>query len=354
MFRGEKTLRSGRFAVVLLLVLGVLLSGCAITQETAPEEGEEALPAEKKEHVIHVNHEMGAGTPVAATLERFAEMVEAKSNGRIQVEVYHTGELGSERQMYELMESGAVQMGLSGSALIAAVAPEYGALDMPYLFASQEHLRSVVSGPVGQELTEKILDRKGIRVLGFMDRAPRHLTTKGARVVRQPADLKGLKIRIREIPVQVEAWRALGASPVPMAFGELYTALQMGTVDAQENPVEVTYGNSFQEVQDNLMLTGHVREVQWLLISELFWKEIDEEDRNIITSAARDALTYGDQLTEEQERDYINKLAEAGMNVVELGHDEISAFQEAVKDVPSKFADKWLPGLYERIVESGS
>ena len=300
-----------------------------------------------------LNHEMGAGTPVAIALERFGKPVEERSKGEMKVRVSHRGELGSEREMFSHMKVGSIEMGLSGSALIAAVTPEYGALDMPYLFENQGHLRKVASGPTGEALKKKILERQGIRVIAFIDRAPRHLTTKGDKIVRKPEDLKGIKIRIREIPVQVEAWRALGASPVPMAFGELYTALQTGTIDAQENPVEVTYNNSFFEVQNNLILTGHVREVQWIIASEKFWAKLNERQRGIILEAAAEAAKYGDQLTWEKETDFIKKMQDKGMRTIELTPEEKKAFMERVKGVPEKFKDKWVPGLYETIVKEG-
>lgn len=300
-----------------------------------------------------VNHEMGAATPVAIALEKFGKLIEEKSNGDMKVKVFHRGELGSEREMFNHMKLGSIEMGLSGSALIAAVAPEYGALDMPYLFMSQAHIRKVVSGPTGAALQKRILDRQGIRVIGFIDRAPRHLTTKGNKIVRRPEDLKGIKIRIREIPVQVEAWRALGASPVPMAFSELYTGLQTGTVDAQENPVEVTYNNSFFEVQNNLILTAHVREEQWVIASEKFWEKLSEKQRAIILEAAEETVKYGDKLTWEKESDFIKKMRDKGIKVIELTAEENKAFMERVKDVPEKFKDKWLPGLYEAIVKEG-
>lgn len=300
-----------------------------------------------------VNHEMGAGTPVAIALERFGKIVEEKSNGEMKIKNFHRGELGSEREMFSHMKSGAIEMGLSGSALIAAAAPEYGALDLPYLFLDQAHLRRVVSGPVGDNLKKKILETQGIRVLGFIDRAPRHLTTKSGKVVRKPDDLKGIKIRIREIPAQVEAWKALGASPVPMAFSELYTALQTGTVDAQENPVEVTFSNSFYEVQKNLILTGHVREVQWIIASEVFWSKLNEKQKNIILDAVGQACKNGDTLTWEKEAEIIKKMKEKNINVIELTPEETRAFMDRVKSVPEKFKDKWLPGLYETIVKAG-
>jgi len=149
-----------------------------------------------------------------------------------------------------------------GAQLIGAVCQEFGILDLPYLWRDQEHVRKVWSGPIGQEMVQTVLQRKGIRILAALNRGPRNLTTKN-KAVKVPADLKGLKIRTIQNPVHIEAWKTLGANPVPMAFGEVFTALQQGTIDGQENPYEMIYSNSLFEVQKYMILTRHVRALIW-------------------------------------------------------------------------------------------
>lgn len=298
-----------------------------------------------------LNHDIGAQTVAAEALERFGKIVEEKSGGDMKVNIFHRGELGAEREMFNYLKTGAVEMGLSGSVVIATLAPMYGALDMPYLFSSQAHLRRVISGSIGDGLRKKIQEA-GIRVIGSMDRIPRHLMTKG-KIVRKPDDLKGIKIRVREIPVQVDAWRALGASPVPMNPSEIYMALQSGTIDAYENTLDSGYSISIWEVQKILILTGHVREVQWLMASEKFWGKLDDRQKKIITDAAQECMVYGDKLSAVQDADYIKKVKDKGMKIIELTDDEKGAFRDRIKDVPKKFEKIWLPGLYEAILKAG-
>jgi tripartite ATP-independent transporter DctP family solute receptor len=302
---------------------------------------------------VSMNHNMREGSPAADALIKFAKLVEERTKGEIKIKLFHAAELGDEVEMFNYMKLGSVELGLSGSAVIATAAPEYGALDMPYLFKDQAHLRRVIDGSIGKALMDRILQRQGIRVLGYMDRAPRHLTTKRDKVVRMPKDLRGIKIRIRQIPVQVEAWRALGASPVPMAFQEVYTALQTGTMDAQENPAEVIYTANLFEVQKNLIMTGHVREVQWPLASDKWFKKLSKKHQKILYDSATEAMKYGDKLTWDKDDYFIKGCIEKGMRKIELTDEERQAFGERVKSVPEKFKGKWKPGLYEAIVKEG-
>lgn len=298
-----------------------------------------------------LNHEM-TGTVVDESVQRMAEQIGNETDGRIQIEVHSRGELGGERDMFDLMQVGAIEMGVTGSVIVSAVAPEYGVLDAPYLFNSPEHLATVMDGPIGDELKQTILERKGIRIIGRMDRAPRHLTT-GGKEVRTPADMEGLKIRMREIPVQIQAFRDLGASPVPMAFGEVYTALQTGVLDAQENPLDIIMGTSLYEVQKTITLTGHVREVQWLVVSDIWWNNLSESDRKLIQSAADDAMQRGQDKVYSADAELVQKAKDAGLTVIELTPEERAAFSEGVSNLPNEFEDEWKEGLYQRIVAAG-
>ncbi len=322
-------------AAALALVVGAGLPGAAAAQDLK----------------ANLNHQM-TGTVIDRAVQRMAERLAEETDGRIDITVHSRGEMGQERDMFDLMQVGAIEMGVSGAAIISAVAPEYGVLDAPYLFSSPEHLHKVIEGEIGEELRQAILDNKGIRVIAWMDRAPRHVTTDGLEA-RTPEDLEGFKIRIREIPVQVEAFRMIGASPVPMAFGEVYTAMQTGVIDGQENPLAVTLGSSFDEVQDHIILTGHVREVQWLIVSETWWQSLSEEDRALILEAAKEAMAEGQAEVYADDERLVEEAKARGMTIVELTPEEKAAFQEAVADLPQKFADTWKDGLFEEIVEIG-
>ena len=297
---------------------------------------------------IQVNHEMGVGTPTARALEWFGERVTEDTDGAVQFRFFHTHELGSERETFDMLESGAVQMAVAGGQIVSALAPEFGALLLPYAFSDADHFAAALDGEVGEALHQRFLERKGNRVLGWAHRAPRHLTTSG-RAVRTPADMEGLRIRIREIPVQVEAFRALGASPVPMAFPELYMGLQMGTVAAQENPASIMVANNFHEVQDYLILTAHIREAFWWTFSEPVWQRLPEDVRAAFESNIEEAIALANQWEFEEDARWISELGARGVTVIELeGTDDFAAL---VEPVAAAFADDWEEGVFETILE---
>ena len=299
----------------------------------------------------NLNHQM-TGTVIDEAVQRMATDLGSQTEGRIELKVHSRGELGGERDMFDLMQVGAIEMGVTGSVIVSAVAPEYGVLDAPYLFNSPEHLAKVMDGTIGEGLKETLIERKGIRIIGRMDRAPRHLTT-GGKEVRTPADLSGLKIRMREIPAQIEAFRDLGASPVPMAFGEVYTALQTGVLDAQENPLDIIMGTSIYEVQKTITLTGHVREVQYLVVSDKWWQSLSQEDRALMQEAADQAMTWGQDRVYQADADLVDAAKAAGLTVIELTPEQRASFSAGVANLPQKFAGKWKDGLYQQIVEAG-
>jgi tripartite ATP-independent transporter DctP family solute receptor len=307
------------------------------------------LSAQAKDLTIRFNHTDGRGGDGFHFGERLKALAAERSNGRIVVQNFHSGQLGAEKDMYDSMQIGAIEMGRSGSLIISVAAPQYGALELPYVFRSQQHLRNVLAGPIGQAMHQEFLAKKGVRVLGLVNRGARHLTTK-SRAVKSPADLSGLKLRVPEIPVYVAAWRALGASPTPMAFPEVFTALQQGTIDGQENPLATIHGNSFADVQKFLMLTGHVRGNGWMVASERFWQSLAATERKLLQQAVDDAAAFADAEIAKQETDLRKALQDKGMQIVE---PDTKAFAEVVlREVPPRFADKWRPGLLEQILNT--
>lgn len=306
-------------------------------------------PAHARQVTIRFNHTDGTGGDGFHFSEKLKTLLAERTSGRMVVQNFHSGQLGAEKDMYDSMQIGSIEMGRSGSLIISVAAPQYGALELPYVFRSQQHLRNVLAGPIGQAMHQDFLAKKGVRVLGIVNRGARHLTTKN-RAVKTPADLAGLKLRVPEIPVYVAAWRALGASPTPMAFPEVFTALQQGTIDGQENPLGTIHGNSFQDVQKYLVLTSHIRGNGWMVASERFWQSLTEADRKLLQQAVNDASAHADEQIAKQEGELRKTLQDKGMTVIE---PDLKAFSSVVlKEVPPKFADKWKPGLLDEILKT--
>lgn len=205
----------------------------------------------------------------------------------------------------------------------------------------------VINGPIGDEIKNRLLAKRGIRTLGVSYVGERHLTANKA--IRRPKDLKGLKIRIPNIPLRKASFMALGASPTPMAFSELYLALQQKVVDGQENPLAQIVSMKFYEVQKYLMLTGHALNAEILLINEKKFQSLPENFRNILVKGAK---VFEDTQWKEYERlktAYLETLSQKGMTVVE---PDIEAFRKAVKDVPYQFEKEWGEGLYDKILKA--
>jgi TRAP-type transport system periplasmic protein len=305
-------------------------------------------PGMTQPKIINLNHTMGVNTYPDQAVKWFAEQMEQRTKGAVKVKIFSAGELGQEVEQYDAMNLGTLESALMGAQLIGAVCPEYGILDLPYIWRDQDHLRKVWAGPIGQEMKQAILQRKGIRILAAMDRGPRNLTTKN-KIVRVPDDLKGLKIRTIQNPVHIAAWKILGANPVPMAFGEVFTALQQGTIDGQENPYEMIYSNSLYEVQKYMILTRHVRAMIWFGVSEKFWKTFSPEQQKIFADTAVEAAAYNDKLLLAGDQDLEKKLQEKGMIFIK---PELEKFTEKVKAVPELFKNVWKAGLFEKIVDT--
>ncbi len=317
-------------AVVLALAATLCLSHTALAQQKT----------------LNLNHTMGVNTFPDNASKWFATEVEKRAKGGVKVKVFSAGELGQEVEQYDAMNLGTLESALMGAQLIGAVTPEFGILDLPYLWRDQEHLRKVWAGPIGQDMTRAVLQRKGIRILAVMNRGPRNLTTKN-RPVKTVDDLKGLKIRTIQNPVHIEAWKTLGANPVPMAFGEVFTALQQGTIDGQENPYEMIYANSLFEVQKYLVTTNHVRSLIWFGVSEKFWTTLSPEQQKVVSTTAVEAAAMNDKALLAGEEDLEKKLQAKGMMFVK---PDLAKFTQAVKAVPEKFKNVWKPGLFEQIV----
>lgn len=265
---------------------------------------------------------------------KFAELVEEKTNGSVIVEIYPSSTLGNDRDLIEGLQLGSIDFALVAGVLSNFYEP-YSILELPYLFKNNEHLEKVLYGEVGTQLKQDLLDNAQIRGLEFWVRGPRMLTAN--REITQADELKGLKIRVPEIPASIAAWEAMGATPTPMAFGEVYSSLQTGVIDAQENPLALIDSNKLNEVQDYLMLTNHVYGYVQLTMSDIAFQKLSEDQQKAVEEAAKEATEFENKLVYEQEEKLLQKLKDSGMKVVE---PNVDSFAEKAKTVHDKFANE--------------
>lgn len=295
---------------------------------------------------LRLGHITGESDPWHLGALKFAELVKEKTGGEIEVEVYASSMLGNDRDLIEGMQIGSVDFALPAGVLSNFYSP-YAILELPYLFRDKQHLENVLYGDVGDELKQSLLDNAEVRGLEFWMRTPRELTAN--KKIETPGDLRGLKIRVPEIPASIAAWEAMGATPTPMAFGEVYSSLQTGVIDAQENPVAFTASSKIQEVQKYMMMTDHVYGYVMLAMSEVTYQRLNESQRQAIEEAAKEATEYENQLVFEQEEQIINELKDFGTEFVEV---DKGPFEAEAKSVHERFANLYGRELYDKIINT--
>lgn len=277
---------------------------------------------------------------------KFAELVKEKSNGSVEVEIYPSSTLGNDRDLIEGMQLGSVDFALVAGVLSNFYEP-YSILELPYLFRDNDHLQKVLYGEVGEKLKQDLLSNAQIRGLEFWVRGPRELTA--SRKIEKVEDLKGLKVRVPEIPASIAAWKAMGASPTPMAFGEVYSSLQTGVIDGQENPIAFMASNKIQEVQKYLMMTNHVYGYVQLTMSDITYQKLSKDQQKAVEEAAKEATAFENELVAKQDVELLEGLKKGGMEVIEL---DTAPFMEKAKTVHAEFASKYGQELYDSIVNT--
>ncbi|THH34407.1 DctP family TRAP transporter solute-binding subunit [Aliishimia ponticola] len=273
-------------------------------------------------HVLPESHSWH----IAAT--GFADEVATRTEGRVAIEVFPSGQLGSEKEVIEGLQFGSVQAGLIGSGSFQGIEPRMGIIEMPYAWGAREQAFAALDGDLGVALAD-LLDAKGIKVLGWWENGFRNITNN-VRPIAKPEDLAGLKIRVTPDKVRLATFEGLGAEPAPLSFGELYSALQQGLFDAQENPLAIIYSASFFEVQKYVSLSEHIWGAATLTMSNATWNKISPEDQDIVMDAATNwGLKQRDMVAAAND-DLIAQLKEKGMEFNEV---DKAAFIAAVEPI---------------------
>jgi tripartite ATP-independent transporter DctP family solute receptor len=289
-----------------------------------------------KERTLKVGLQNPKGHPAVMGAEKFAEIVAAKSGGKIKVNLFPGGVLGGDAPTVSALQGGTVEMTVLNSGILASQVKEFAVYDFPFLFANAREADAVVDGPFGKGLHAKLAD-KGIIGLAYWELGFRDLTN-GRRPINKVEDIAGLKLRVIPNPINIDWVKALDANPTPLAFPELYAALEQKAVDGQENPVSVILANKFAEVQKYLALTHHQYNPQSVIISKKVWDTMSPAEKKIIQDAADEAGRYQRQASREQAASTIDQLKKAGMQVSELSPAEMAKLQVKMKPVIDKHA----------------
>ena len=297
--------------------------------------------------VIKMGHIMPADSPVDKAAHKLAELVSQRTSDRIKIEIFPASQLGSQADMYELLRMNAMQMMWAGDYVALRAVAEFRGFHWPYTFKDEAHVARFMDGPMGQTWKAEILKRTGIETLGYMIRSARHLTCN--KPVHKAEDVKGMKLRSAQNPIYIKGFGAIGFVVTPIAFGELFTALQQGVVDAQENPFDMIFGHGLYEVQKYLVLTRHQFSTYQLHANDKFFKGLSAEDQEIIRNSVKEATDFGNVLTKETEGELLEKLKKAGMTVIGPPELDVDSFRERAKDIPQDLAAEWYPGFLEAV-----
>jgi TRAP-type transport system periplasmic protein len=284
--------------------------------------------------------------PQVQMVDRISKDVKEKTSGRIDIQVFPNGQLGTGKDMMEAVGAGALQFTTDGAGALGAFLPQLSLVEAPYLWRDAAHLAKVSSAPIFAKMNEELSARRNMRMLNVTYYGKRHLTT-GSKAVNTPADMVGFKLRVPPVDVfraMAESW---GARPTPIAFPELYLSLSQGAVDGQENPLPTIQSGKFFEVQKFLILTEHIITPRMIIANEAFWKALPAADRTLLQTAFDAGAAWQDKELLSQEATLVATLKAAGMTVIQ---PDLAAWRKPVLDtVPAKFEERWGKGSFDAL-----
>jgi len=296
------------------------------------------------QQVLRLSHNAAPGNPKAEASLKFAELVQQKTNGRVKVEVGGSAQFGDDVESLTNMRLGTLAFSANSQGSTAGVVPEFGLLGLPFLFRDLNHAYKVVDGPVGTKLDEAA-NGKGLVLLALWDNGIRHVSNSKRPIVT-PEDLQGIKLRTPPDTMTLDIFKSLGANPGPLAFSELYIALQQGVFDGQENPLMNIYSSKLHEVQKYISLTGHKYETTPLLASKMIWASLSKADQQAVKEAAVEAGRFNRELSLAADADLRTKLTAAG---VQINPVDQAPFIAKTKPVYDKWAMQY-PDMVKLIV----
>jgi len=302
--------------------LGLVVAMAVVAAPIATVAADEAVTLQFSSQSVPADHHTQA-------IYKFEELVEASSDGSIQVEVFDSGSLMDQNAEQTALLRGDIDMAYTSSQWLSERVPAASIVGVPYMITDVDHLYAVMDGQVGQDIFAAAIDEAGVRPLTSLYLGTRQLNLKDVGTIMTPADLEGVKLRVPDSPSWIAMGEALGANPTPVAFSELYLALQTGTVDGQDNPLPTNFNAKFYEVTDQIVLTGHLVNDVWPTINEEIWQSLSENQQNLVTEAWIEARDFATDIALQSEADLVSFFEEEGLEVYEPDRD---AFRTHVLD----------------------
>lgn len=321
----------------IFLLTGVLVAcSSGDTQVSSDQSSDDKSPS----YTFRLAETHAPDYPTTLGDKKFAELVKEKSDGRIQIDVFPSAQLGEEKAVVEQVQLGAIEFTRVSSGILAGFNKDFGVFSLPYMFESQDHMWNYLNGKNGQSLLNSLEDSK-MKGLAYMDPGSRSFYTKEP--VKSLEDLNGKKIRVIQNEVNVEIMDALGINATPMAYGEVYSAIQTGVIDGAENNYPSYYSSKHYEVAPYYFVDKHQRVPEVLLVSSATWAKLDDKDQAIIQEAAQETIEYQIEEWNRYEKESEEKVREAGSKITEV--EDIKPFQEAVAPVIEKYREDYAEVL---------
>ena len=297
---------------------------------------------------IKLGYALATTSHYGVAAAKWQEVVEAETDGRFVFRHFPSSGLGGEREVIEGLQIGTVEATIVSSGTLSNFVPETGVFDIPFLFRALAHARTVLDGPIGQDILAKF-ESAGLVALAWGEQGFRHITNN-RNAIAAPADVAGLKLRTMENPIHITAFQTLGAAPTPMAWPEVIGALEQGTIDGQENPLSVITSAKLSEVQKYLTVSGHVYSPAMLLVAPDFWNGLSDEDKEVFKKAAAEAVVAMRGFVDNAESSGVEQLKAAGMDVGELSTEQKAAFQEALAPAYEQYYSTYGKDLIDQII----
>ena len=290
--------------------------------------------AHAQERTIKFATQNPKGHPIVMGMEKFAEIVAAKSGGKIKVNLFPGGTLGGDQQNVSALQGGTIEMVVLNAGILASQVKDFEVFDFPFMFANPQEADAVADGPAGRALLDK-LDAKNIRGLAYWELGFRQITNS-KRAITKVDDIAGLKLRVIPNAINVDWVQALGANPTPMAFPEVYPALEQKAIDGQENPLTVINANKFYEVQKFVTLTNHQYNPQAVIMSKKLWDSLSADEKKLLGDAAQEAAVFQRKASRDMMGAALDNMKKNGMTVSEFSPAEQAKLREKLKPVIDK------------------
>lgn len=325
------------FVLAVTMIFTLTACGQKETQQTTETKTDEKI-------IIRLGISIEPDSHYGLGAKEFERLVEEATNGKVDVQIFASATLGNERDMIEGLSLGTLEMCISSTGPLPNFSKEFQVFDLPFIITDRQKAYEVMDGEIGQEILAS-LESINIKALGFWENGFRHISNSKKEIVT-PEDIKGLKIRTMENPIHISTFELLGAIPTPMAFSEVFTALQQKTIDGQENPLVIFNTNKFHEAQKYLSLTGHLYSPSVMMISKDTFESYPQDVQDAIIKAEKEARVWERNFSQQMDKELIDKIKANGVIVTEVDKE---AWQKAVAPIYKQYESEINPKYIEAL-----